>query len=173
MLFTYYNESLKEIGGESQLAVWTGQSKPSSETLERLGIFSVAIPDDKKDLPFELVKEGNAYLATYPNSEILSRFGYLSESDRGMAILIAQSVSPGQKIHTVKGTERVRMAATNNLASDILVSVRWGDGDNVTSQKVRAFASGVAIPELYLGSGIEVFVWADSPGLLITGGWEG
>ena len=57
MLFTYYNESLKEIGGESQLAVWTGQLNPSSETLERLGIFSVAIPDDKKDLPFELVKE--------------------------------------------------------------------------------------------------------------------
>lgn len=169
-IFTYYNEPLDEIAGRSRFIDWTGQENPSSETLERAGIYTVAIPDDKINQPFELKKEGNQYVAVYPVSS-LPKFGYLSESERGNAITITQTVTPGQLIHKPKGVERVTISAINDLPADVQLSVRWGEA--LANYRLRAFSGITTLPTLYVGQEVEISCWADTPGVLIVGGWEG
>ena len=170
-IFTYYNEPLDEIAGRSQLVDWTGQENPSSLLMETLGIHTIAILDEKAGLPFELKKAGLGYIATYPDTALAPRFGYLSESDRGNAVAITQTTSPGQTIHKPQGSERMTISAINELPTDILLFIKWGESQS--SHRLRAFSGLTTLPVLYVGLGVDISAWADTQGLLITGGWEG
>lgn len=170
MLFTYYNESLDEIAGSSQLLAWTGEESPSSATMASHSIYAIAIPEEKAGLPFDIQKKGTEYIAVYPET-FTSRFGYLSESERGNAIALVQSLAPGQLIHEPKGDEKVTISAINDLPVDIMLSIKWGESQS--NHRLRAFSGMTTIPTLYVGKDVDISAWADTQGLLICGGWEG
>jgi hypothetical protein len=170
-IFSYYNEPLDEIAGRSSLFDWTGQENPSSAMMETLGIHEIAIPDEKAGMPFTLTKEGNGYIAVFPEPTTVARFGCLSSSDRGNAILLTQTNAPGQPIHKAKTSEKVLISAVNELPTDVLLFLKWGDTQS--SYRLRAFSGMTALPALYIGEDIEISGWADTQGVSVLGGWEG
>lgn len=169
-IFTYYNEPLDEIAGRSSLLDWTGQENPSSSMMETMGIHEIAIPDEKAGMPFEVKKQGNGYIAIFPDTSTAPRFGWLSSSDRGNAIVIIQTNNPGQLIHKAGATEKVAMSAVNDLPLDVMLFIKWGD--TTSSHRLRASSGISLLPVLYIGEGIEINVWADTQGILVVGGWE-
>ena len=175
MAYLYYNEPQDELAGSARLLGWTGLDSPDSALLSSLGIHQIFVPPEWENLPLSVKKENETYIAVPVGasaSPSSPRQGYLSNSDKGKGIVITQSSGKGQLVHRANLDQKLNFTAANPTPYDILFFIRVGIEGELVSQKIRAGSSLIALPSFHLGEGIEVFFIADTPGLIIFGGWE-